>query len=115
MRLHSRHATSLGESGPPLFTCPGHCASACPAGAFDGGRLNIRRCAAFHVQSRDCHGRCHARLACPEGVAHRHGTLQHHYHNERVDGRRMLAAALGITDDTRAGEGPHWAAWAEEG
>ena len=34
---------------------------------------------------------------------------------ERVDGRRMLAAALGITDDTRAGEGPHWAAWAEEG
>ncbi|MFT5686863.1 MAG: ferredoxin, partial [Myxococcota bacterium] len=105
---------ALPVSGPvsgenPCDACPGHCASACPGGVLSEGPLNIRQCAAFHLTSDACHGRCHARLACPVGARHRHGTLQHHYHNERIDGRGLLAEALGITDDARSGVGPHWA------
>ena len=96
----------------PCDACPGHCASACPGEAFVAGRLKIQRCAAFHVTADTCHGRCHARLACPVGEQHRHGPLQHHYHNERSDGRRMLAEALHIVGDDRHGIGPHWADWA---
>jgi hypothetical protein len=76
--------------------------------------MNIHRCASFHLESDACHGRCHARLSCPVGSEHHHGTLQHHYHNARGTGRRLLAASVGITDDARTGDGPHWAAWAEE-
>ena len=108
---------TLPVSGPvvgenPCDACPGHCATSCPGDAFTEGRLSIQKCAAFHVRSDACHGRCHARLACPVGEAHRHGPLQHHYHNDRTDGRRRLAAALKITRDDRRGVGPHWVEWA---
>lgn len=98
----------------PCGGCPGHCARACPGGAFPEGSLQIRACAAFNVASDVCHGRCDARRACPAGSTHRHGDLQHHYHYARDTGRPALAAALGVAAG-RAGQGPRWADWAEEG
>lgn len=97
----------------PCTRCPGHCASACPGEAFAGGSISIRRCAAFNVASDVCHGRCAARLSCPEGQGHRHGTLQHHYHYARDTGRPALAAHLQIVDHG-TGVGPNWASWAED-
>jgi epoxyqueuosine reductase len=101
----------LPEEGP-CETCDAPCASACPGGAFQQGPLDIHRCAAFHVESEICHGRCDARLACPQGAIHRHAPLQHHYHNARLTGRKLLAEACGIYDDPRKGQGPEWRAWA---
>jgi len=104
-------STPLRGAGP-CGDCPGHCASACPGGAFEGGRMRIRACASFNVRSDRCHGSCDARRACPAGAAHRHGDLQHHYHYARDTGRPALAAALGISDH-RDGKGPQWADWTE--
>ncbi len=105
----------LAVDGPltgegPCPGCPGHCAQACPGGAFPEGSLDIRKCATFHRRSDRCLGQCEARLACPEGAASRHGALQHRYHYDRRGGRVALAAALGI-DDERVGVGPHWGEW----
>ncbi|MFT4974576.1 MAG: hypothetical protein ACI8S6_000459 [Myxococcota bacterium] len=106
-----QQAALSGEG--PCGDCPGYCADACPGGAFPEGRLQIRACAAFNVASEVCHGRCDARLACPEGAVHRHGPLQHHYHYARDTGRPMLAEVLGV-EDGRSGLGPQWAAWSGE-
>lgn len=96
----------------PCDDCDMPCASACLGNAFVNQRLSIRRCAAFQVSSNDCHGQCVTRQACPEGQAHRHGELQHHYHYARGTGRAALADALGI-EDRRQGIDPQWSDWAD--
>lgn len=86
------------------------CITACPARAIGPSGWNVKVCAEHHRKSTDCHGRCHSRIACPIGVEHRHGLLQHHYHNAREDGRRKLAKDLGIIDKIK-GLDPKWADW----
>ena len=97
----------------PCASCSKPCMASCPGEAFPDGALDIHRCARFHLESESCHGRCHARLACPVGHEYRHSALQHHYHNARATGRIELARRLGIEDDRREGEGPYWEEWSE--
>jgi epoxyqueuosine reductase QueG len=94
--------------------CAAPCMGACPGGAFVDGRWDVGRCATFHQVSDRCHGICHARLACPVGVAERYPELERRYHDDRAKGRAMLRKHLGIRpeDDRHAGVGPHWDAWA---
>ncbi|MEC7988286.1 MAG: hypothetical protein VX278_24175 [Myxococcota bacterium] len=99
------------EAASPCHNCDEKpCATACPAGAVKKGGWDVKICAQHHRKSRDCHGRCHSRLACPIGLEHRHGALQHLYHNARGDGRRALAASLQICD-TLDGIDPPWYDW----
>jgi hypothetical protein len=86
------------------------CISACPGSAVSETGWDMGICSKYHNISQDCHGRCHSRLACPIGKKHRHGTLQHHYHNARSGGRVMLAHHLGIRD-AKKGIDPNWREW----
>ncbi|MEL6348292.1 MAG: hypothetical protein AAFV53_34600 [Myxococcota bacterium] len=78
----------------PCAACPDRCAAACPGGAFDAGRLRIRRCVAFRAASTTCAVRCDARRACPEGRAHAYGADALRYHMDPKGGREMLAQML---------------------
>lgn len=103
---------------PDLCTgCAAPCMMRCPGHAFVDGRWDVGRCAAFHKASNQCHGICHARLACPVGVAEQYPELQRRYHDARRNGRAMLRAHLGIParEDRHAGEGPHWDEWVGSG
>jgi ferredoxin len=101
--------TSMKDS--PCASCEFKpCISACPAGAVGPSGWSVKICAQHHQESTDCHGRCHSRNACPVGVEHRHGLLQHNYHNAREDGRVKLAKNLGIIDKI-TGLNPKWADW----
>jgi epoxyqueuosine reductase len=103
-------------AGPsPCEGCPAPCASACHGGALtpDAG-MDIRRCAAFHVQTGErgpCFDRCDARQACPVGADRAYPEPARRYHYDRRTGRRDLAAALGIEGDRLEGVGPHWGDW----
>ena len=97
--------------------CGAPCMMRCPGNAFVDGQWNVGRCAAFHAVSETCHGICHARLACPVGVAEQYPELERRYHDDRKNGRAMLRAHLGISvaQDRHAGDGPHWDEWAGGG
>ncbi len=103
----------VGEG--PCGDCPAPCEPACPGGAVGDDGWSVAACARFHQESRGCHGRCDARLACPVGAGHAHGLLQHHYHNARDTGRPLLARLLGAEDERYAGVGPHWESWSPAG
>ncbi|MBM76532.1 MAG: hypothetical protein CMK59_14085 [Proteobacteria bacterium] len=86
------------------------CILACPAQAVSIQGWDVELCARQHRVDVTCHGICHSRRRCPVGEEHRHGTLQHHYHNARETGRRALAQFLSI-DDSLLGIGPGWSDW----
>ncbi len=99
------------RTGPsPCEGCAAPCVSECPAGALAGG-FRISACADWKQQG-GCVGRCAARNACPVGATHRYPPLAQAYHDDRLSGRRALAAALGISHDPFLGEGPYWSDWA---
>jgi hypothetical protein len=105
-------ATDGPRVGPgPCEGCEAPCQSACPAEAVQPAGWDVERCSRFHLESTRCLGTCHARLACPVGEKHRHGDLQHRYHNDRVNGRPALALSLGIEGDHHEGAGPFWGDW----
>lgn len=113
-------AADLPPSPPAPDLCKGcsaPCIMSCPGGAFETGRWDVGRCATFHTVSNQCHGICHARLACPAGLAERYPELERRYHDDRKNGRAMLRADLGIAvaDDRHAGDGPHWDEWVGPG
>ena len=98
-----------GES--PCQTCTEQpCITACPAGAVQPTGWKVKICAKFHEDSQVCHGQCHSRLSCPVGAAHRHGPLQHQYHNARQSGRKALSEHLGVSDRF-GGLDPNWSDW----
>ena len=82
-------ARPLGAPPPapaprPCETCAGRpCLSACPVGAFDGGRYDAEACRARlrAPEGRDClDGGCLARRACPVGAHSGHGAEQAGFH-----------------------------------
>ncbi len=99
------------ETSDPCAGCPGYCAQACPGGAFPAGEWQVEPCAEFHGVSTHCASSCDARGACPRGAGSRYSADELHYHYNRGTGRARLAAAAGVTHDTRVGEGPHWGTW----
>lgn len=106
----------LPPSSPAADLCDGcsaPCMSSCPGRAFVDGQWDVALCAAYHRDSTDCHGICHARLACPIGVVERYPSLERRYHDDRKNGRAALRRELGIKaeDDRHAGVGPHWDEW----
>ncbi len=86
------------------------CILACPAQAVSEQGWNVELCARQHRVDVTCHGICHSRKICPVGEEHRHGALQHHYHNSRETGRKSLSQFLSI-DDNLLGIGPGWSDW----
>lgn len=100
----------------PCRACPAPCARACPGEAFPDGRWNVDRCVDFHRESPRCASTCEARLACPEGAAHRYSATQLRYHSNRLEGRRELRALLGpdAPRDRLEGDGPHWGSWRDK-
>ncbi len=95
----------------PCDTCARPCVEACPGAAFPDGAWNVDACTAFHVVSTACARTCHARVACPEGAAHRYGDEQLGYHYDRLGGRRALRRRAPAAPDPYEGDGPHWADW----
>jgi len=96
----------------PCDGCPAPCKTACPANALSSGSMDVRRCAAFHLESTHCSERCDARLSCPQGVAFRYSALEQHYHSSRGSGRKRLASFLRIDGDNNfRGRDPDWAKW----
>jgi len=118
LRLACFTTEPLPSTGPPAGTgpcanCPAPCVVACPAAAVDPRMdWNPTRCSSFHENSTQCRTTCHARAACPEGASHRYTEVQFHYHSDRLSGRRLLAASLGLPEDD-LGAGPHWRDYAE--
>ena len=58
------------EGGNPCLDCPAPCSTACPVGAFSGGRYDVPACLR-HVTSEKgaaCRSGCAARHACPVGT-----------------------------------------------
>ncbi len=102
---------SAKDISNPCDTCVEMpCIQSCPAGAVQKSGWSLQRCAQFHQDSEDCASKCHSRLACPVGREHRHGTLQHCYHNDRSLGRQRLSKHLKIADG-RVGMNPKWSDW----
>ncbi len=93
--------------------CPAPCVSACPGSAFPKGTWDVVNCTTHHSDSGDCERLCHARMACPVGLAERYPPEQIGYHTHRESGRRWLRAHLGLPDgaDPYEGIGPHWGDW----
>ena len=97
----------------PCAACPAPCADACHGAVIGAEGIDIRACAAFHVQAGEagpCAASCDARRACPVGAEHAYPALEQLYHYNRRLGRRALAAEVGAPIG-QEGSGPHWDAW----
>ena len=100
--------------GPDLCSgCPAPCVSACPGQSFPGGTWDVNRCSAFHAESALCTTTCHARWACPQGVASRYPVEALAYHSNTFLGRRWLREHLGVpeSEDRHPGSPPLWGVW----
>jgi hypothetical protein len=73
------------ESASPCDSCSDKpCIAACPAGAMDGGRFDMRTCAAYRMQDESrCRDTCVARISCPVGSVHRYTDEQIHHSYSR--------------------------------
>jgi hypothetical protein len=62
------------ENASPCVSCSDKpCVAACPAGAMDDGRFDMRTCAVYRMQEGSrCSDTCVARISCPVGSVHRY-------------------------------------------
>lgn len=100
---------ALSGSGP-CSTCAAPCSDACPAGAVSLRPLDWRACLRHRRDTAGCATRCDARLACPEGEAHRYSHEQHHFHHNKATGRAAFAEAQGVPDPAPPPP-PDWSSW----
>ena len=69
------------ENAHPCNACHHRiCIASCPAGALDGGQLDLGTCVAYRKQAGSrCKATCVARVSCPVGREHRYSDEQIHH------------------------------------
>ena len=91
-------------------TCPKFCAQSCPGNAFTKNGWAISTCASFHHTSARCETSCQSRLSCPIGREYQHSRLAHHYHSNKLSGRKAICEILGVKDQS-TGKYTDWKTW----